>query len=596
MRLLDTESLRLHEFAGSDIPKNAILSHTWGADEVSFQAYSHTNVKASSIHGYAKIFHTCRLARAQGLRYAWMDTCCIDKTSSAELSEAINSMFLWYKKADICYAYLSDLPPQAPFASSPVSPSHGDHNDSEQLSRCRWFRCGWTLQELLAPSEVIFLDQTWAERGTKETLEDVISRKTNIDPEVLRDSSAMRKQPVSVRMSWAAGRETTRVEDTAYCMLGIFNVHMALLYGEGERAFTRLQREIIQHDSDLSIFCWSPLPEAGYFHFPGSTLPAVDNGSHDGTQLRPCGILAPSKEVFWGISPSASLDGKDEGGLKAAEFSLTNLGIKIHGGLLVLCAGACPSQECRCPAAHRKYFLPVQSGPRTTGSKLLGRYRGVFLEKLKPDLFVRSSSRIMQPDESTTRHAKLKASRPIYIATDAPLYSPSSLRSKLFIPQAGGCGSSNPSRHSGTGQEDYSIIAAAPQSRWHHCERGFFKEGVPEDQLWGLLNVRISHRSSKFEAFVLVRYQHHELVHILHSERRDIVITMRDSSGWVWDDVQFPFREELALREGDARIHVSHVSAGGEVLKVTACIGRDGLAMHVASPETALAAMPRGLS
>src|ERR1700738_366061 len=106
MRLLHTQTLKLHEFFGADIPPYAILSHTWDEGEVSFQEWQSGdgNLKA----GYDKVRRCCQMAASDGFPYVWVDTCCIDKTSSSELSEAINSMYSWYRLSEVCYVYLAD--------------------------------------------------------------------------------------------------------------------------------------------------------------------------------------------------------------------------------------------------------------------------------------------------------------------------------------------------------------------------------------------------------------------------------------------------------------------------------------------------------
>ena len=173
--------------------------------------------------------------------------CCIDKTSSAELSEAINSMFRWYEKAKVCYAYLSDV--------------SGDANLKKDVSEfvgSRWFTRGWTLQELVAPKSVLFYSRRytgWHFLGTKEDLCDHISAVTGIDTDTLY-GAGLELASVARKMSWASHRETTRVEDTAYCLLGIFDVNMPLLYGEGKKAFLRLQEEILRSSYDYSLFAW----------------------------------------------------------------------------------------------------------------------------------------------------------------------------------------------------------------------------------------------------------------------------------------------------------------------------------------------------
>lgn len=170
--------------------------------------------------------------------------CCIDKTSTAELSEAINSMFSWYKNAWVCYAYLSDVPDDADLSG---------HTSSFALSR--WFTRGWTLQELIASPDVIFYSVNWQSLGSKLGLCDLLTKITGIDEEVLKYRN-LESTCVAKKMSWAANRKTTRIEDTAYCLLGIFDVSMPLLYGEGAKAFTRLQEEIMKVSDDQTLFAW----------------------------------------------------------------------------------------------------------------------------------------------------------------------------------------------------------------------------------------------------------------------------------------------------------------------------------------------------
>ncbi|KAK1687671.1 heterokaryon incompatibility protein-domain-containing protein, partial [Colletotrichum godetiae] len=249
IRLIDTETLQLKPFASSHAPAYAILSHTWIEDEeVSFQELRQIGEapdhKALRKSGYEKIIATCREAKANGIDYAWIDTCCIDKTSSAELGEAINSMFRWYRDARVCYAFLSDWP------------AAGDGGDStdDALKDCRWFTRGWCLQELIAPKVLRFYDEKWIFRGHRSDFREAISRITRVDADVLGDCTLLESKPVARRMSWASKRTTTRIEDVAYCLIGIFDVNMPMLYGEGDRAFLRLQEEIIRRSNDISIF------------------------------------------------------------------------------------------------------------------------------------------------------------------------------------------------------------------------------------------------------------------------------------------------------------------------------------------------------
>ncbi|KAI1145569.1 heterokaryon incompatibility protein-domain-containing protein [Nemania diffusa] len=185
--------------------------------------------------GYKKAINCCLIARANGFDYVWIDTCCIDKTSSAELSEAINSMYRWYEEADICYAYLADVPPKA--------------GTGDEYRRSKWFTRGWTLQELIALSTVTFFNSEWQTVGDKLDLQQLISDITGI--------------PCRLKMFWAARRKTTRVEDIAYCLMGMFGIYMPMLYGEGERAFIRLQEEILKVTNDQSLFAWRSTEEHG---------------------------------------------------------------------------------------------------------------------------------------------------------------------------------------------------------------------------------------------------------------------------------------------------------------------------------------------
>ncbi|OAA75436.1 Heterokaryon incompatibility [Akanthomyces lecanii RCEF 1005] len=242
MRLLNTSTLALEEFYGSAIPEYAILSHRWLDDEVSFQDLQ--SGQAASKAGYAKIQRCCEQAAQDGLAYAWVDTCCIDKTSSAELNEAINSMYAWYRDSALCYAFLSDVSAAA---------ADGSFDDSA------WFTRGWTLQELIAPAHVVFYNATWQTLGSRDEvpLTERIARITQIDAAVLRGEAELDERSVAQRMAWAAGRTTTRLEDRAYSLLGLFGVNMPLLYGEGgTRAFLRLQEEIMKASDDQSLFAW----------------------------------------------------------------------------------------------------------------------------------------------------------------------------------------------------------------------------------------------------------------------------------------------------------------------------------------------------
>lgn len=383
MRLLNTQSLRLELFIDSFVPQYAILSHTWGDEEIMFDDIRDPGQPLPlSKRGFEKVKGSCFQASQDGYQYIWIDTCCIDKSSSAELSEAINSMFMWYHNAGRCYAYLADFD-----SSHSAEPEAG-------FERSRWFTRGWTLQELIAPRDVCFYDCNWSFVGRRQAspskptddsensnerneisygydsynndggddgdddddgndgsdgennedgknnedgdsnenslptgndnteqnegnddvvnnndynnnddnisddninldninqdnidLADRISSETGIHIDILRwyvgqqgefpleDPSAqfttLKSTPeealvralgycsVAQKMSWAARRQTTRPEDEAYSLLGLFGVNMPLLYGEGRQAFFRLQQEILRFSNDQSILAFS---------------------------------------------------------------------------------------------------------------------------------------------------------------------------------------------------------------------------------------------------------------------------------------------------------------------------------------------------
>lgn len=251
MRLINTRTLELSEFFGDNIPKRyAILSHRWEDEEVTFRDWQDLTV-AKKKKGFFKIGMACKQAQMHGLDYLWVDTNCIDKTSSSELSEAINSMFSWYQKATICYAYLTDVRPMPPEWDE-MTEDYVQH-----FCQSKWFTRGWTLQELLAPGELTFYSRVWSKLASRTTMAGVISETAKIEQKYLFDNSIIKDASVAEKMSWVSRRVTTRIEDMAYCMLGIFDINMPLLYGEGSKAFTRLQEEIIRTSNDHTIFCWT---------------------------------------------------------------------------------------------------------------------------------------------------------------------------------------------------------------------------------------------------------------------------------------------------------------------------------------------------
>ncbi|PMD62190.1 HET-domain-containing protein [Hyaloscypha bicolor E] len=302
MWLINTTSLALEFTEDPETCIYAILSHTWGDDEVGFQDMANLE-RARKKQGFSKIERTCQLAHDRNIEYAWVDTCCIDKSSSAELTEAINSMFRWYKQSHVCFVFLSDLL------------SFDSWRIGGYLRQCRWFTRGWTLQELIAPEEIEFYDRGWNLIGTNDSLQGHLTEITGIDAEILNDSDMLQAVPVARRMSWAASRQTTRVEDLAYCMFGIFDVNLPLIYGEGQKAFIRLQEAISRENNDLSLFAWTCPNER--------MLPL-----HRRRKFR--GILAESPAEFRECS---GLQRISDPGIIPAEVTITNQGFRIRNML-----------------------------------------------------------------------------------------------------------------------------------------------------------------------------------------------------------------------------------------------------------------------
>ena len=256
MRLLNIHTLKLQEFEGDEIPPYIVTSHRWGKDEATYKDV----LKDKNKHtvGYEKIKQFCKAAKSQYLQgveppeWLWIDTCCINKDSSAEVSESINSMFAWYRNAEYCLAYLRDVEPQIDGYARFLSDFRGS----------AWFRRGWTLQELLAPKAVLFFSTSWVHISYKISRQlktavkvgslihpsevcNLLAAIMHVPQDVLMDSEHMHRYSREAKMGWMRNRQTTKAEDMAYCLLGIFDVSMPLIYGEGRsKAERRLHREI----------------------------------------------------------------------------------------------------------------------------------------------------------------------------------------------------------------------------------------------------------------------------------------------------------------------------------------------------------------
>ncbi|ROW03566.1 hypothetical protein VSDG_01400 [Cytospora chrysosperma] len=421
MRLLDTTSLKLREFAEDKIPPYAILSHTWGApnEEVSFQdmQLDTTTLEKDRKYGYSKIVKTCRFALKGGLEYAWVDTCCIDKSSSAELTEAINSMFRWYEKAVICYVYLADVKPQMHL--------------EQGLKRCRWITRGWTLQELIAPRECQLFDSEWKYRGRKTELKEMLAKLTGVPASVLAKEMSPRDYSVAQRMSWAAMRTTTRTEDVAYCLMGLFGIHMPMIYGEGDMAFHRLQEEILKRSDDPTIFTgWEP-----------------PDGAPDILS-----ILAPSPAPF---KRSGNL--VNPVGFRSSEFTLTNKGVKIVNAPVLWLREP--------PTLPRTYLLVLDGG--TTKREMAG----IYLRKVDGNLFCRINKRIKVSSDLQQEGLRQRTVSEIYVADFCtfPITRSVILESRKSAVQI-------------LGPDGFHIDNATPQRVWDYTDSCFLG-GAPDAPL-----------------------------------------------------------------------------------------------------------------
>jgi hypothetical protein len=263
MRLLyfnSSKRLTSTDFSGKTVPPYAILSHTWDGDEFLFEDLANDTGKSKA--GYEKILFCGEQAARDNLQYFWVDTCCIDKWNIRELSNAINSMFLWYRNAAKCYVYLSDVSipvTKAPrrwryitrgwtlrkqITSATIRAPRHQSTWEASFRKSRWFTRGWTLQELIAPASVEFFSLERWRLGDKKSLEHQIHEITRIPIEALQ-GGPLEDFSVQDRRVWIEGRQTTQEEDLAYSLIGIFGVSMEFRYGEGkERALSRLQEEM----------------------------------------------------------------------------------------------------------------------------------------------------------------------------------------------------------------------------------------------------------------------------------------------------------------------------------------------------------------
>ncbi|KAI4210636.1 MAG: hypothetical protein LQ351_006515 [Letrouitia transgressa] len=226
------------------------------------QSLGHLRRNAALRASLAKIQGCCARALAAGQRYVWIDSCCIDRTNLFEVSESIRSMFRWYRDAACCFAYLWDVD-----GNGDAGPPLRRKKSEGQEEYSEWFSRGWTLQELLAPQNLLFFDRRWNELGNRRTLAAEVQSATGIPVKYVTDfANHAHEASVAMKMSWMARRRTTKAEDTAYCLFGIMGVSMDVRYGDGRKEFLRFQDKIMREPGlqDESIFAWRSIYPLGY--------------------------------------------------------------------------------------------------------------------------------------------------------------------------------------------------------------------------------------------------------------------------------------------------------------------------------------------
>jgi hypothetical protein len=203
---------------------------------------------ARQLVGFSKVEGACKLAADDGYDWIWIDSCCIDKESSADVDKSINSMWTYYSRSNICYVYMADI-------------RDCEAGRGISFQKSEWFTRGWTLQELIAPFYVEFYAADWSPIGTKLERHEEIAAITTIESHLLAQNRSIEVYGSAERFSWAAHRQVTQEEDEAYSLLGLFQIHMPMLYGEGRaRAFARLQEAIYLSTCDDSIFLFRYSP------------------------------------------------------------------------------------------------------------------------------------------------------------------------------------------------------------------------------------------------------------------------------------------------------------------------------------------------
>ncbi|KAI3326790.1 heterokaryon incompatibility protein-domain-containing protein [Xylariaceae sp. AK1471] len=443
MRLIDVRTtfseskIAFKEIQELNATKYLIVSHAWGwsnqtnnwgnpQEEIDFEVASMPFTEINRLTSLNKIKSACRLAASRKIDYVWIDTCCIDQKNSTEVTEGINSMFEWYHKSELCAVYLADL--------------HYENKDGpnelyERLKACRWFERGWTLQELLAPTQVYFYDKNWTFIGTKKDLAVNIESITGIDRESVENPSSISLRSIAHKMAWASNRKTTKPEDRAYSLIGIFNVNIPMIYGEGVvRAFHRLQKEITMTTSELSVFGWEDERNREFYS-----------------------MLADSPDVF--------ASGRDLNGyIPEQHYNMTNKGIHMTYSLRKVPR----KQGNRC---YFQWLLPI--GYRSSTESSDPDVIGILLRKIDTQAFVRyNGNSLVRYTEQEFRKFPRTQSQTFYVALSPDDYHwrvrQASLHA-IFVPQS----------------TTIEVFRVAPEATWD-CERGLFFNHPHDDFVTGV--------------------------------------------------------------------------------------------------------------
>ena len=304
MRLLSTDTqfgLTVKYFEDPNCcPQYGVISHVWGKDELLYVDIVNSDYDRTW-DNYKKVVACCEAARRRRLQYVWINTCCIDWRSDLEVREAVNSRFAWYKKAVLCFAFLEDVPS-----------SNNPSAKNSAFRTSRWFTTDWTLQDLIAPEIVLFFTKGGELIGSKSDLASTISEVTGVDYGVLNGLTPIEAMSTAKKMSWAVGRKAIKSEERAYSLLGLFGVNMTTIYGEGEKAFDRLQHEIIVHSADHSIFAFDTRETGSTSSFRGLLASTPDEFSASANVVRtPYSLFRNT----WGIQSPAPYIQKTASGL-----------------------------------------------------------------------------------------------------------------------------------------------------------------------------------------------------------------------------------------------------------------------------------------